>query len=250
MTPLSVVSWKWTPMPGPSPFSAIHVNALRAALDRHLHLPFTMFCVTDDATGIDGDVRIVPLPTTYAHTPRCRRRMQQFDRDFASQFGPRMLALDLDLVIVDDITRIVDRPEPVVCLRIDYAKVYSGSFLLMNTGALHDLWVQFHTDPEGYPKRAWPRGIGSDQAMLNHYLSSKPPVPCWGARDGFVTFFGDGYERFERLGVGPHRPTLPPGARVIVLGSSDLAALTDDRYTWARDHWRPYARTAAQRVAS
>lgn len=241
-TPLSVVSWKWKPAQGDSVFSAVHVNALRAALDRHLHLEHRLFCVTDDPRGLDGDVRVVQMPMMFAQTPRCRRRMQQFDREFSAQFGPRMLAMDLDLVIVDDITPIVSRPEPLVCLRIDYAQVYSGSFLLMNTGVLHGLWERFRGDPEGYPKQAWPRGIGSDQAMLNHYLAKRlMPVPHWTSRDGFVTFFGEGYERFEHLGVGPGKPTLPKGARIVVLGSADLDALSDPRFTWAREHWDVYA---------
>lgn len=241
--PLGIVTWKWTPADGrPAPFSAVHVNALRRAIERHVHLPFRMFCVTDDPAGIDPEVTIVPLPTTFAHTPRCRRRMQQFDRAFGAQFGDRMLSIDLDVVIVDDLTPLLRRSEPIVGWKIEYANVYSGSFLMFDVGALHGLWRQFMADPEGYPRRAWPRGVGSDQAMLNYYLARRPPIGTWTAADGMVTFFGAGYERFEHYGVGPRRPDLPAGARIVVLGSADLHVLDEpERYPWVKAHWLPYA---------
>ena len=49
----------------------------------------------------------------------------------------RMLSLDLDLVITGNITRLVDRAEPVVMLKIGYANTFSGSFVLCDVGALH-----------------------------------------------------------------------------------------------------------------
>ena len=144
-----------------------------------------------------------------------------------------ILALDLDVVIVDDITALVDRPDPLVCWRVGYAGVYSGSILLMDAGVLDPLWRAFHADPDGYPRRAWPGGVGSDQAMLNYFLSRpyqtiRPAV--WTEADGFVTFFGAGYEKLERLGVGPTNPNLRPGARIVVLSKSRSANAT---WTWA-----------------
>lgn len=243
---LSVLCWKWKPTYGVSPFSSLHVNALRAALAKQLRMDHRLFCVTDDPKGLDGDVQVVPLPELYANTQRCRRRMRQYDREFASQFGPRLLSMDLDTVIVDDITAMMSRPEPVVCCRIEYADVYSGSLILMDTGALHGLWARYHADPQGYPRLAWPRGIGSDQAMLNYYLADQPPVAFWGAADGIVTYFGQGYEAFEHWGVGPTRKALPAGAKMVILGSDDMRVLRDPSYPWVRDHFMPYAQAARQ----
>lgn len=249
MAPLSIVTWKWVPISGQSVFTAVHVNALRGMLDRHLHIAHRMFCVTDDPDGIDGDVTIVPLPTDYLHTPRCRRRMHQFDREFSAQFGPRVLSMDLDVVIVDDLTPIVNRHEPLVLWKIDYAQTFSGSFVLMDAGVLHGLWERFHAQPDRYPAIAWPGGIGSDQAMLNYYLRTQPAIPYWTSRDGFVTFFGDTYEKFEHLGVGPGRRELPDGARIVVLGSADIGALTDGRFAWAEEHWQPFAGAGMRRAS-
>jgi hypothetical protein len=248
---LTVVTSKWSTSDGVAKFGAVHVNVLRAALAKHLHLPHELVCITDDAAGIDPEVRIVPMPREFAHTPRCRRRMQFYSREFSEQLGARNLYLDLDIVLVDDITPIVNRPEPIVCWKVGHAGVFSGSFVLADAGALDGAWRRFAADPEGYPRRVQASGVASDQAMLNHYLSSRPPIPFWTERDGFVTFYGGPrYERLVHLGVGPGNKLLKMGARIVVLGSDDLDVLTDDSYPFVRKHWTPLAGELAARRSS
>lgn len=231
---ISVCAWKWG-----TTFEARHVNTLRAMLERHLHLDHTLTCVTDDPRGLDGDVRVVPMPEQFAHTPRCRRRMQQYSRAFGAQLGARVLGIDLDVVLVDDITPIVNRSEPIVGWKVGHAGVYSGSFILFDVGALDKAWQWFAADPEGFPRRIQARGVPSDQAMINNFLAKRrTPIPCWTEADGFVTYYGDGYEDREHLGVGPTRRELPPGARIVVLGSADKAVLDDRSYPWIAEHYR------------
>ena len=233
---LTILTWKWG-----AKFSAVHVNTLRSMLARRLALDHRVVCVTDDAAGIDAAIETIPLPVRHSDSPRCRRRMRAFDQAWASKIGERILALDLDVVITGDITPLVDRPDPLVCWRVGYAGVFSGSVILMNAGVLDPMWRAFDKDPNGYARRAAPRGVGSDQAMLNWYLSqssTKIRPGVWTEADGFVTFFGLGYQRLERRGVGPGNPRLPPGARMVVLGSDDLHVLEQgEHYPWVRE-WR------------
>lgn len=230
---LTVVTWKWG-----KKFAPYFVNRTRAMLERNLRIPHEFICVTDNAYGIDHRVRIVPLPKRFRETPRCRRRMQQYSREFAEEIGARrILSMDLDVVIVDDVTPIVDRPEPLVLWRVGYARVFSGSFQLFDAGALDDLWLEFERDPEGFPKRAWPTGTGSDQAMLNYFLGDRA-VPHWTERDGFVTFFGRGYETLARKGVAISQPVLPRGARLVVFGSDDIPVMERGPFDWMKRHWR------------
>ncbi len=237
---LSVLCWKWGSLFGPH-----YVNRLKLALRQHLAIDHQLFCVTDDPAGIDDDICVVQMPSEYADTPRCRRRMKQYDRAFARLIGKRILSIDLDMVITGDITPLVDRPEPIVCWKVGYAGVFSGSFVLYDYDALHGLYDAFAADPEGYPLVAWPRGVGSDQAMLNHWLSTQPPIPFWTEADGIITYFGEGYERFAHLGVGPTNPTLPPHARIVVLGSADKAAMDEGQFPWVRQHWTALDRKVA-----
>lgn len=242
---LTIVAWKWGNL-----FSALHVNVSAESYRRNLSLEHEFVCVTDDPTGIDRSVRIVPMPTTYANTPRCRRRMQQFSYGFArTHLGVRNLHVDLDIVVTGDLTLIVNRREPIVGWKVGHAGVYSGSFLLADAGALDGAWQRFSADPLGYPLSVQARGVPSDQAMVNHYLQSQPPIATWTEADGFVSFYGAGYERLEHLGVGPNRRELPPSARLVVLGSADLDALKDERYPWVRSHYLPLVAECRKRAA-
>ena len=237
--PLSVLCWRWGGL-----FEPHYVNRLKLALRKHLELDHQLFCVTDDPTGIDTDVCVLPI-TKYADTPRCRRRMKQYDRTFARAIGVRILSIDLDVVITDDLTPIVNRSEPIICWKVGYAGVFSGSFVLYDHDALHGAYEAFAADPDGYPTVASPRGVGSDQAMLNHWLASRPPIPFWTERDGLITYFGAGYERYAHLGVGPSQPHLPNGTRIVVLGSADKAAMDAAHYPWIQEHWSSLDRRVA-----
>lgn len=230
---LSVVCWRWGSLFGPE-----YVNRMRAMLERNLHLPHRLICLTDDQVGVDSRVECVPLPKEFAGTFRCRRRMWQYSRDRVDLFGPRFLSVDLDLVVTADITPVVDRPEPIVMLRIGYADVLSGSFILCDTGALHGAYERYRSHPDEFTHATGLKNA-SDQAMLNlHIKSTGMRIAEWKESDGFAVYFGTGYERFAHHGVAPSRPQLPPGTRVVVLGSDDKAVMDDGRYPFVREHWR------------
>lgn len=229
---IAVVTWKWSTL-----FSALYVNRMRAMLARHLHLPHRVYCFTDDASGIDRDVICLPLPREFANTPRCRRRMAQYNREVDSTLGRRLLSIDLDCVVTNDMTSLVDGPEAVVMWRVAHAGVFSGSFVQWDAGALHGAYAAYAADPN-YPTRGGERH-GSDQAALNLWLKqSRAPVKALTEADGIVTYYGQGYESREHLGVGPNRQTLPAGTRLVVLGSADKSAMDSGAHPWIVEHWR------------
>jgi hypothetical protein len=226
---LSVVCWKWGSL-----FSAEYVLKLHSMLTRHLHLPHRLFCVTDDSRGIDqSKVEIVPMPHELREEKRCRRRMWQLSAERVALFGSRMLSIDLDVVIVKDITPLINRPEQLVCWKVTYANVYSGSLMLMDTGVLDGAWRRYQRDPEGFIKSTGERNA-SDQALINQHLKFYK-VPHWTETDGIKTFFGAGYEKFR--GINAQTRVLPPNTRIVVLGSADKHLLDEQRLPWIREHW-------------
>lgn len=245
---LTILAWKWGAL-----FSSAYVLRLQAALDRHVAIPHELVVVTDNPAGlVEGPgLRLVPMPTAYATTPRCRRRMQALSAAFARQLGAtRILAIDLDVVIVDDLTPLVSRRDPICGYRVGHAGVYSGSFLLFDAGALDEAWQRYREDPVGYPKRVQARGTPSDQAMINHWLDrSGARVHTWTEADGLVTYYGKGYERLEHWGVGPRRPALPAGARIVILGSADKSVMDRAAFPWVVEHWGPALEPAPGQLA-
>jgi hypothetical protein len=231
---ISVIAWRWGHR-----FGAHFVNRLRAMLARHLHVPHSVFCVTDNIDGFDHRIKVVAPPDRFRDTPRCRRRMLQYDRAFGLDdgVGDRILSIDLDMVIVDDITPIVNRSEPLVCWRVGYAGVYCPAFILYDRGHLHGMFEQYVREPDAFPQRAQPRGVGSDQAMLNLYLHGQV-IPHWTEADGFVSYFGTGYERQAHHGLSPANHSLPKGARIVAFGGADIAAMEGGAIGFVRRHWK------------
>lgn len=235
---MSVVCWRWPDAQGKHLFGVEYVNRLRSMLARNLRLPHQVWCITDDTKGIDGAVRCIPQPAEYANTPRCRRRMWQYAKDRTALFGPRMLAIDLDVVITADITSLIDRTEALVMWRVGYADVLSGSIVLCDTGALDGAWQAYRNDPDGYPLATGEKN-GSDQAMLNHYIkTNRLPVAEWTERDGIRSWFGRGYGMHEHHGLSSKKPELPRGTRMVVFGSSDKAVMDRALYPWITECWR------------
>ncbi len=213
------------------------MNRLAAMVRRHYSKPARVICVTDEPEGIDtATVEIVPAWNDFADVksphgagmPACYRRLRAFDPDIGDVFGPRFVSIDLDVVLVADVTPLWDRPEEFVGYRDPlYPHQLNGSMWLLTAGARPDVWNSF--DPNRSPQIArGARFFGSDQAWLSLRL---PGEAQWDARDGVYSF---------RKDIVPKRPpyALPKDARLIVChGQHDPWDETMQRLPWIREHW-------------
>ncbi|MGF1456571.1 MAG: hypothetical protein ACFB6R_14485 [Alphaproteobacteria bacterium] len=245
---LTVVCWKWRPVPGSrhpaAPYTAHHVNVLRAMVRRHLHRSHNFVCVTDDPQGIDRDIRIVPLWDDLRDLGRCYLRLKAFAPDMAGCLGDRFVSIDLDTVIVDDITPLFETDMPFKIWGDVLASTpYNGSLWLLRAGARPSVWSAF--DPEADIPRAAEAGfIGSDQAWLSLHLG--PGEAKWGRDDGVFSF------RHHILGrrnwpLGALRRSLPEamrarpphGARIVFFhGTHDPShPSVQDTFPWIKEHW-------------
>jgi len=217
---LDVVCWKWKPArPYRSTFTADSVNTLYRMVLRHLRLPFRFSCITDDATGIDPNIRVIPLWGDYASIPNpsspsnpsCYRRLKMFSEEAKDIIGERILSMDLDTVITGDITHLVTRREDFVAWgghsvsarsRMPYSW-YNGSFMLLKAGTRTRVWTEF--DPHVSPARANAAGCrGSDQGWITYCLGRGEAV--WTAADGIYSY---------RVHCVPRGGRMPPGARMV-----------------------------------
>src|SRR6185503_15518590 len=126
-------------------FDERHVITLRNMVARHLKLPHEFVCVTE--REFIADVIRCVLLDDRSHVPgTCGRKLTVWAPDAATRIGKRILALDLDMVIVDDITPLIDRPEPNVMFRnpnyTDGGRraFYQGSIQLLNAGSQPHVW--------------------------------------------------------------------------------------------------------------
>ncbi len=234
---LSVVCWKWGALYGPE-----YVTRLASMLKRHLHLPFTLHCITDDAAGIEtegpnGIVNVHPMYAEHGELGRGGlrsnfRRLRIFDREMGAVFGPRILQLDLDAVITGDVTPLFDRPEPLVMVLQSNAGgrwTYNTSMVLMDAGVLHGMWAAFHAAPQQVWQMARARGWNcSDQAVVNDWvLQHKVPVASWGE--------GDAVQAYWRK----NNKQLRPGTRIVLFYGRENVhdAAVQARSPWISAYW-------------
>lgn len=235
---LRVVTWKWKPIDGyRSTFLAEHVNTLRAMVARHYQKPHEFVCVTDDAAGIDADIRIVPLWDDYAtlrsplsaKSPSCYRRLKAFSAEAADIIGPRFVSLDLDTVVTGDLCPLFDREEDFAIWGDTAPRTwYNGSFWLMTAGARSRVWTEF--DPLRSPALAKASGqLGSDQAWIGYCLG--PHEKKLSTREGIYSW---------RVHLEPRGGALPSNARLVMFhGHTDPWMPTvQQKYRWIREHYR------------
>jgi hypothetical protein len=190
---LQIVLWKWA---NPRKlhilfdFSAEAVNRLGRQLARHLGIPHDVVCITDNPSGIDSSIRILPLWEDGAHLGGCWRRLRAFAPDMAGIIGRRFAWIDLDSVVVGPMDAVLGRKEDLVLYRSNSAPgtPYNGSMLLMDAGARSQVWDRF--DPEKSPAIVREAGLtGTDQAWISHVLG--PNEAVWDAGDGVMHFMRD-----------------------------------------------------------
>lgn len=246
---LAVVTWLWRQDGYHTRFGPEHVNVLRDAVARGYDRPHRFVCVTDDPTGLAAGVEVVSLGDYLADLPNpcarngpsCYRRLRLFARDAAATFGAkRIVSLDLDTVVVGDLTPLWEGPDRLVLWRdpLFWNSLYNGSMVLLDAGVRPDVWEEF--DPERSPRLAKAAGLfGSDQAWISYRLGVG--VPTWGREDGVYSFrLLDDPRLRERCYLDlPTQTDLPAGARIVFFHgrSNPWDPEVRDRYPWVRDHY-------------
>lgn len=231
---LTVVCFLWRTTDGRHnhlyEYNAEYVNKLRSMLRRHLSLPHELVCCTDISEGLCPDIRVVPTPAEVKDWPGMLRRLVIFRADAGEMFGKRILLMDLDVVILRDITPLVDRPEDFVTweprlyyvLKGQYSR-YNTGFLLMNAGARPQVWAEFSVERAQRELGAKHEGVVDEQAWITHILGQGEAVWSW---DGDVRSV---------------RATATPEAARIVFFNGPRApgmATMQAEYPWIKDNWR------------
>jgi len=233
MTPLSIVCWKWKPLRGTIstrktvPYIAEDVNRLQMMLLKHYHEPFQLICVTDDPTGLSSEIKIVPLWDEFRNKGGCFTRLGAFKRDIGTVFGPRFVSIDLDCVIVGDITPLFDRTEDFIIWGSHGGKTqYCGSLWMMDAGCRPQVYERF--DPVNYQIRNGRYGGGgTDQFHISKVLSNEA---IWTKLDGIYAY--------RKLGKDS---SLPNEAKLIFFNGPfhPRQEIVHECYPWVTEHYGP-----------
>lgn len=233
---ISVVCWKWSRPGYRSTFHGEHVNALARMVWRWYRPDARVICVTNDPTGINSGIKILPdaedfayLPSPHGgNNPTCYRRLRAFHPDAAQWFGERFVSIDLDVVATAELAPLWDRPEAFVGWRDPFyggRGQMCGSMMLLTAGAHPEVWNDF--DPKRSPALAAAAGFrGSDQAWISYKLRGSP---TWSKADGVYSYRAD----IEKNGG-----RLPADARMVMFhGQTDPWSERAQALPWVRENY-------------
>lgn len=243
--PLRIVTFFWSDPNakhhGTYEFVPKHINRLQEAFKKHLKIPHEFVCVTDNPDSINvTDIRVIPLWNEFRDLGRCFVRLGVYSKSMADIIGPRFVCIDLDTVILDDVTSIFDRPEPFVGYRDSKnPKCLSGALYMMNAGAKEEVYNSFRRLYQMVPeqgRREWflktynrtSDLVGSDQSWQSEVIGTKN-VPRWTWDDGIYDYWN-----VEEL------PELPENAKIVFMnGLRRDASLPEfqKKHPWIDKWW-------------
>lgn len=215
---ITIVTWLWNKTGKPVTHNFVnhtytyeHVNRVYKMVYRHYRKPFRFVCITDNPTGIECET--IPLWQDHLHlagiVPGTFCRVKIFSPEMRELLGPRIISLDLDCVIVDNLQPIFDRKEPFIGWRAVVAKrgpvIYNASIFALNTGTFPKLWTDFKgaRSVKEMAAHGFTSNCGTEQAWTSYKLG--PKMPVWTSQDGVLSY------KYQVK----KQNSLPSGARIV-----------------------------------
>ncbi len=236
-----VLCMKWGTKYGPE-----YVNRLYAMVARHLRGDFEFVCLTDDDRGVRAEVRCLPIPSL-ALPPGIPERgwtkLTTFEADLHGLQGTALF-LDLDVVIVGDITPFFEAPGEFLIIH-DWKRPWrvtgNSSVYRFKLGAHADVLAEFRATQAEVRAR-----LRNEQAFLSEVMHRQGPLACWP---------GDWCSSFKCHCIPRwpsnywREPVAPQGTRIVIFHGEvnppdALEGRRNRRFryirpaTWVSRHWR------------
>jgi len=225
--PILVLCMKWGKAYGPE-----YVNRLRNGVARNLSYPHRFICFTDDAYGIEQGIEIFPLPSIDLPPENQDlrwRKLTLLGKDIYGLTGTALF-LDLDLIVVDKLDALIDRPEKFLIIRdmdlfrskplrkLNPAKnkflnsIGNSSVFRMQMGAHSDILDEFICDPVAALST-----FKDEQQFLSHELDKRGLLNYW-PKEWCVSFKNNCIPKYWRSYF--QDPYIPSGARIVVFAGN------------------------------
>lgn len=226
-------------------YGAEYVNRLFGMVQRHLSGAFRFVCLTDNSMGVRPEVECMPLPTMPL-APGAERGWNKLATFKADLHGLRgtALFLDLDVVIVDDITPFFEHPGEFLIIK-DWKRPWritgNSSVYRFQLGAHADVLRHFLEQQMDIRHRH-----RNEQEYLSHAMKDRGRLGYWPA---------DWCRSYKYHCIPPwptnywQTPGIPPDARILVFhgevnppdalaGRRNRALRVVRPAPWIAEHWR------------
>ncbi len=221
-------------------FSGKHVNILHRMVSKYYRDRFRFVCITDDEKEISSKVDTFPLWDDYKKLGGCYLRLKIFDRDLNREIADGsdyIVCIDLDAVIVDDITSFLNahkgRGDLVTWHRPGENNPYCGAIWMMRPGTCSFLWEDFSEQKMKAIKQDTVKPTknlllskGTDQAWINYRLGED--------HDASVKSFGSGLYDYKRLNS---EDVLPNDAKIVFFNGRRYMPENFKHLKWVKDNY-------------
>lgn len=235
-----VLCMKWGTKYGPE-----YVNRLYAMVRRHLKGEFRFVCLTDRGEGVRAEVTCLPIPPLALPEgipERGWKKLTSFEADLHGLRGTALF-LDLDVVIVDDITPFFELPGRFLIIH-DWKRPWrvtgNSSVYRYELGAHADILAHFRSHHEEVR-----RLHRHEQAYLSDMIDKQGDLAYWPA--AWCASFK--YHCIPRWPANYWKaPAVPPGTRIVIFHGEvnppdALAGRRNRRFRfmkpapWVAQHW-------------
>jgi hypothetical protein len=237
----TILCMKWGTKYGPD-----YVNRLYGMVRRHLRGEFRFVCLTDRSEGVRTEVQCLPIPDLALPEGLPERGWKKLTTFAADLYGLQgtALFLDLDVVIVDDITPFFEHPGDFLIIH-DWKRPWritgNSSVYRFELGTHPEVLERFRAEHNSIRAR-----LRNEQAWLSEALHQQDQLGYWPAE--WCASWK--YHCVARFPLNFFRaPAVPRGARILVfhgvVNPPDAIAgrsMGNWRRTlpahWIADHWR------------
>lgn len=193
MNKLSIVTWLWRKQNKKTQkFNEQNVDELYFNFKNNYDYDFNFFCITDKKYKLNENIVQESFPEIFCDTniynKGCYKRIALFDSKYGLKFGERILQLDLDIVIVNNITSFLSIEDP---LKIWQAPsigpvklVKNPTVMLFNVSHMQWFYNRFINEYDEMIKKAKEKYAGTDQALFSEFFN----CPVWTHEDGIYSF--------------------------------------------------------------
>jgi len=140
-------------------------------VSRHLHEPHRFICITDDPKHIKCETYPLWDNPVEINGRNNYTKLRLF-KD-AHLFGERIMYLDLDTLILDDISHLARYADDFVICKGRGAK-YNSSYYLLKSGTHQHVWDNFTKDSPAYVKSL--NKAGTDQVWISDQVKDARTV--------------------------------------------------------------------------
>ena len=236
----NIICMKWGTKYGPE-----YVNRLHSMVSRHLTLPHRFVCFTEDGSGLNPGIDVLPLPEMDLPPGKERgwRKLSTFQNPLADLEGTALF-LDLDVVIVDSIDPFFAQDGEFLIIH-DWDRPWritgNSSVYRFSVNRYPEIYAEFMADIDAVKAKH-----RNEQAYLSEWMHQRGLLQYW-PKEWCVSFKRNCLPRWP---VSLWKtPPLPEKARIVVFhGNPNPPDAIEGRIRgafrhlrptpWVADHWK------------